>query len=151
MAHRKNVFVIGAGASAHRQAPLMGNFLAVAREILDTSPSLGAKEQKRFRTVIDYRNVHDLTEKVADIKLSNLEDLFGLVDLNARVDPDILSLRRDLVFLILKTLEQSIVPERPITCPVFYGTGQASGSLVRQATVMRQFVDIVARRWEDPH
>src|SRR5882724_5518164 len=148
MSYRKNVFVIGAGVSAHRGAPLMGNFLEVAREILDRG-SLHSEEATRFQSVIQYWIEHDLTEKAAKLKLSNLEDLFGLVDLNLRVDPSLASVRRDMIFVILKTLEERITGEKPANCYVeFQSASGHSTTEARQASIMRQFVDIVARRWD---
>src|SRR6266446_7729060 len=137
MSYRKNVFVIGAGVSAHRDAPLMGNFLEVAREILDRG-SLGSEETKRFQNVIQYWINHDLTEKAAKLNLSNLEDLFGLVDLNLRVDPSLASVRRNMIFMILKTLEQRITAERPTGCYVEFQAASGNSSEARQVSIMRQ-------------
>jgi NAD-dependent SIR2 family protein deacetylase len=147
MSYRKNVFVIGAGASAHRGAPLMGNFVGTAREILDRGALLPA-DANRFRNVIEYWIAHDLTEKAAKLKLANLEDLFGLVDLNVRVNPSVASVRRDMVFMILRTLEERITREVKTECSFYFrfDSGQRKGA--RQASIMRQFVDIVSRRWD---
>src|SRR6516225_9484156 len=119
MSYRKNVFVIGAGASAHRGAPLMGNFVGTAREILDRGALLPA-DANRFRNVIEYWIAHDLTEKAAKLKLANLEDLFGLVDLNVRVNPSVASVRRDMVFMILRTLEERITREVKTECSFYF-------------------------------
>src|SRR5438132_9139314 len=146
MSYRKNVFVIGAGVSLHRDAPLMGNFLEVAREILDRA-SLAPEQALRFQNVIQYWINHDLTEKDAKLKLSNLEDLFGLVDLNLRVDPSLAPVRSDMIFMILKTLEEKITGERLANCYVEFQSASGNSTEVRQASIMRQFVDIVARRW----
>lgn len=131
--------------SVHAGAPVMANFVEEAREILD-SGSLNATDSERFRAVIDYRNRHDLAEQKAGLDFTNIEHLFGLVDVNTRLEPDTATLREHLIFLILKTLECKIRSPEPQEVVISAGGRFHQG--YRKNTPVRHFVDLVARRWE---
>jgi len=149
MPYRKNVFVIGAGASVHCGAPIMTNFIETAREIMD-SGRLDADEAIRFRRVFEYRAQNDGTEKNARVDLSNLEELFGLIDLHIRVEPKLYYLRLDLIFLIAKTLEKTIdIRKSGQQCQILYHDAGSNrwAERPRNITPFQNFVDIVARRW----
>ena len=90
----------------------MKSFLQTAQELCHGA-SLAEDAAPRFRRVLDYRNRHDFLEQNVGLDLTNLEDLFGLVDLNLRVDPPVSHLRRDPLFLILQPLEQTVRKETP--------------------------------------
>lgn len=143
MPYRKNVFFLGAGASAHTGAPLMSGFLEAAREICDGG-SLAPEDASRFKNVLNYRNQHDLLEQQASVDLTNLEDLFGLVELNLRVEPEVQGLRKDLVFLILKTLEKKVQPEIRAPIQVLLRDQRTQP---HQARPLEHLLDIVAGRW----
>jgi len=149
MPNRKNVFLIGAGASAHTGAPVMGNFLQSALNLLD-SGVLTDEDARRFKRIISYRNAHDAVEQKAGFDLTNLEDVFGLIEIDCRVDKSAVVLRDDLIFLILKTLEQTIKEEDPdhTVCQVNVQAASGARSQERKQSVSGHFVDIVSRRWE---
>jgi hypothetical protein len=70
------------------------------------------------------------------------------VDLNIRVDPSVASIRKDMIFLILETLERTITPEVSYSCQIPCGTRPNSSSWqLRNAPILQHFVDLVARRW----
>ena len=126
----------------------MGDFLERARELLDQG-ALSAGDETRFRNVLDYRNRHDVAEKQANLNLSNLEHLFGLVDVNRRLDPDVWKVHDDLIFLILKTLGATVAEkEKPIK--VFFVTEQGGKYHDGRSRISDYFVDIITRRWDQP-
>jgi len=149
MPNRKNVFLIGAGASAHTGAPVMSNFLRAALNLLD-SEVLTGEDAQRFKRIISYRNAHDAVEQKAGFDLTNIEDVFGLIEIDCRVDKSATVLRDDLIFLILKTLEQTIREEDPdhTVCQINVQTASGARSQERKQSVSGHFVDIVSRRWE---
>lgn len=149
MPYRKNVFLIGAGASRHANAPLMANFLEAAESILNTG-RLDEEEARRFRNVLDYRRDRDVGEQRAGLDLTNIEDLFGLADMHARLDMSKSSLRKDLVFMTLRTLELEIQDEVPTVVHIMLRRGTGMEGLGFEGTISKHFVNIVARRWEDP-
>jgi hypothetical protein len=127
----------------------MRNFLAKAEESVDRG-KLTAEEGARIKRVLSYRNEHDAVEQKAGFDLTNMEQLFGLVELHSRVEPSFLTLRDDFVFLILKTLEVTIQKELEWECQVPCTTEQGPHVKTRHASVSEHFVDVVAQRWEMP-
>lgn len=148
MPYRKNVFILGAGSSRHAGAPLLGDFIDRARELLDRH-ELSADDEPRFTRVLEYRTRHDIAEKQANLDLNNLEHLFGLVDVHRRLDADAWEVHEDLTFLILRTLEATIL-EKEKRVGVIFATEQGNKQRDSRSFVSEHFVDIVARRWDQP-
>lgn len=149
MSYRKNVFLLGAGASMHAGAPVMKDFLQVAEDIAGEG-LLSDEETRRLRSVFDFRASVETAEPKAGLDLTNLEDLFGLVDVHCRVnpeDPKARELRRDFIFLILKTLDTKIQEEQSVVSVRTQG-GNEPLEFDRKAS--EHFVDMVARRWSKP-
>lgn len=109
MPYRKNVFILGAGASAAAGAPVMREFLPRARDIaLNPRSGLDADGRRRFNSVFAYRFGLSRAEGKVPLDFDHLEELFGFVDLECRLGKAGASeVRADLVFLIAKTLELS--------------------------------------------
>jgi NAD-dependent SIR2 family protein deacetylase len=113
MAYDKNVYILGAGASADAGAPLMWNFLRKARELLDNPKSgLSQDARERFQRVFEYRaSLYPALRKIK-IDLDNIEELFGLVDMAKQFgDEEADAMRKDLIYLIACTLEKLILLE----------------------------------------
>jgi hypothetical protein len=113
---RKNVFVLGAGASADAGAPLLRDFLDKARELMGNPHSpLSPGDRERFKHVFDYQWKLRVAESRVLVDLDNIEDLFSLMDLEDLAGiPEAHSVRTDLLRLIVMTLEHSI---RPVEIP----------------------------------
>ncbi len=107
MSLRKNVYILGAGASAEAGAPLMWDFLSTAKELaLEPNRRLSPEDKQRFLNVFDYRFAMERSKAAVDVDLDNIEDLFGLVDLECRIGKEAAAnVRHDLVFMVTKTLE----------------------------------------------
>jgi hypothetical protein len=125
--------------------------LPAAQSLCDER-KLANGEQTRFESVLAYRNTHDALEKVG-LDLTSIEDLFGLVDLDYRVDASAAETRKDLIFLILKTLEKMVHTEELQPHQVWFRDGNQRPGMPganreRQVRPSEHFVDLVARRWE---
>lgn len=113
MLFRKNVFILGAGFSADAGAPVMSNFLQKARQLLDNRESgLHDEDRKSFKRVFDFLRELRAAQAKITLDLENIERLFGLAEMDLGFGGGNRgAFRRDLIFLILKTLERSIRSE----------------------------------------
>lgn len=113
MLFRKNVFILGAGFSADAGAPVMSNFLQKARQLLDNRESgLHDEDRKSFKRVFDFLRELRAAQAKITLDLENIEHLFGLAEMDLGFGGGNRgAFRRDLIFLILKTLERSIRAE----------------------------------------
>lgn len=104
----KVVFVLGAGASAHTGAPLMANFLDVARLKFSRNPSdQYAPDLKRvFDAISSLQSVHSKSE----LDLINLESVFSAFEMATLLDrpPGSPELNQSMRRLIEWTLNESI-------------------------------------------
>jgi NAD-dependent SIR2 family protein deacetylase len=110
----KTVFILGAGASAEAGAPLMGNFLAKAKQLYDRG--VFGESSARIRDVLDaaYKDLKPVQAK-SSIEFWNIEEVFSAIDIGAMLelfgsrDPSTLSeLKRSIRVFIYRTLEESI-------------------------------------------
>lgn len=107
----RNVFILGAGFSAHAGAPLIEGFLDKSRELMD-DPSSGLEpfERDYFKDVFRFRReMAQACEKVM-IDLDNIEELFGLVEMSQRLGDEQQRTRKATVYMIAKTLELATRP-----------------------------------------
>jgi hypothetical protein len=105
----RNVYILGAGFSAGANAPLLYNFLDKSRELLDDPGSgLDDDERAEFRTVFDFRRKMAQAREKVKLDLDNIEQLFGLVEMQQRLGHDGSDARTATVYLIAKTLELMI-------------------------------------------
>jgi hypothetical protein len=115
----RNVYILGAGFSSGANAPLLNNFLDKARELLDNPNSgLDAVERSEFQTVFDFRMKMAQAREKVKIDLDNIEQLFGLVEMQQRLSGNALSARNATVYLIAKTLELTI--DKPRTNDIWF-------------------------------
>lgn len=105
----RNVYILGAGFSAGANAPLLYNFLDKSRQLLDDPGSgLEGGERAEFRTVFEFRRKMAQAREKVKMDLDNIEQLFGLVEMQQRLGHNGSDARRATVYLIAKTLELMI-------------------------------------------
>jgi len=105
----RNVYILGAGFSAGANAPLLYNFLDKSRELLDDPGSgLDNDERAEFKTVFEFRRKMAQAREKVKLDLDNIEQLFGLVEMQQRLGHDGSDARTATVYLIAKTLELAI-------------------------------------------
>jgi hypothetical protein len=109
----RTVFILGAGASKEGGAPLMANFLDVARDQLDLGRTSNATEdfERVFRAIAALKIVHSNSR----LNIENIETLFAACEMAKtlkrfpqtkpeEIDAILISLRR----LIVRTLELTL-------------------------------------------
>jgi hypothetical protein len=105
----RNVYILGAGASAGAGAPLINNFLDYSRQLFDQPFSgLDEIEREHFRRVFDFRREMAQAREKILLDLDDIEQLFGLVEISRRLRATPLETRDSTVYLIAKTLQMSI-------------------------------------------
>src|SRR5260370_5795352 len=109
----RNVYILGAGASADAGAPLIKNFLDYSRELFD-QPFSGLEdfEKKHFQTVFDFRSAMAQAREKIQLDLDDIEQLFGLVEVSRRLRDTPLETRNSTVYLIAKTLQMAIEAQK---------------------------------------
>ncbi len=112
MSYLPTTFILGAGASRHTGAPLISDFLAMAMKAMDDLEGEDDNLYQLFDKVFVYIAVNDALEPLLGCNFKNIEDVFGLLDLEARVRPASRPIRDALLQVILQTLERTIKPER---------------------------------------
>jgi len=107
----RNVFILGAGFSAHAGVPLIKDFLDRSRELMyDPSSRLDPLERNLFERVFEFRTeMAEACEKVA-IDLDNIEELFGIVEMSQRLSDEQRETRDATVYMIAKTLQLTTKP-----------------------------------------
>jgi NAD-dependent SIR2 family protein deacetylase len=153
MPYRKNVFIVGAGFSAEAGAPVVRTFFEHAMELWK-NPNSGLEQQERgiFREVFDYRHELETAESKVQIDLDNIEDLFGTVEMASQLGfNDAQTVKGKLIYVILRTLELTATG-RPGTRSIEYGfrDGPNQRSSTFLGDLYEFFVNVVARRWEQP-
>lgn len=140
MPFKKNVFLLGAGASADAGAPLMWNFLKRASELMrDPRSGLEPAERERFESVFKYQFHLRKAQAFVSVDLDNIEDMFGVLDLEERVGRrGAERARENLVYLIVRTLELTIRPEPGAEHPFTQNYDQ-------NRTAWERFAEFVAR------
>jgi NAD-dependent SIR2 family protein deacetylase len=109
----KNIFIFGAGASAHAGVPLMKNFFDIAVEIfLGYKPDDESKNE--FRLIIDnyfnsFRKIYANFNFEPEIK--NIETIFSLIDMLKLSSEDSLNneLSQSIIKFITRTIERKTV------------------------------------------
>jgi NAD-dependent SIR2 family protein deacetylase len=109
----ENVFILGAGASAESGGPLMNTFLDVAEDLWCEGKF--GEHSERIKSVFDARISLRIVFEKSSLKLNNIEDLFGAIEMARIIDKlgeysseQIRDVRNALVTLIVKTLEKAM-------------------------------------------
>lgn len=151
--YRKNVFILGAGFSANAGAPVMRNFLDKARELRDDPRSnLSEEDRKTFGNVFQRLNELRVAQARMDVDLENIEHLFSLLDMDIEFGGITKStLRQELIFLILRTLEKTIRPETLNAGWAALKMSEQGGPPIRQRSIWTNYVQLFcglcSRRW----
>jgi NAD-dependent SIR2 family protein deacetylase len=110
---RKNVYILGAGFSANAGAPVMWDFIERAKLLRDDARlGLSSEDQKAFERVFKRLGELRVAQAKMEIDIENIEHLFSLLDMDIEFGGKREgTLRKDLIFLILRTLEKTIRTE----------------------------------------
>jgi hypothetical protein len=107
------VFILGAGASAHANVPVMAKFLDRARELY--TANMGPPWKEHFKRVLDILSALQIVHSKAEIDLNNLEAVFTTFELGQTIqklpgvdDLDFEAAVNSLKALIVHTIEQSM-------------------------------------------
>jgi hypothetical protein len=104
-----NVYILGAGFSKDAGAPLVHNFLDMAREFFDDPDSaLDPQERAHFEQVFKFKREIAKAREKFRIDLDNIEQLFGLVEMSQRLGSEPPATRDATVYLIAKTLQLAL-------------------------------------------
>ena len=110
--HDPAVFVLGAGFSKAAGHPLMAEFADRVIELTSNQSSLLKPEERaRFQKVLDYRWQTSRVYRYLNLDLDNLENLFSIIDMESSLadsDSEARTLREDLIFVLVKTLELTL-------------------------------------------
>jgi len=108
----ENLFILGAGASAESGAPLMGNFLDIAEDLLRAGE---VEEKNEFSKVFEVISRLQNVFAKSNLNLDNIEAIFGAIEmariikkLDSYSVAEIEEIRNALVILIVNTLERKI-------------------------------------------
>lgn len=115
--HDAKVIVLGAGFSTVAGHPVMADFARTVMDLtLNHSNSLVEEQRRRFTNVLIYRGDKAQVYAHVFLDLDNLENLFGLLDLEASLDRDDNAemVRADLIYVLVKTLDMTYRIEEPL-------------------------------------
>lgn len=111
----KVVFILGAGFSKPAGAPLVDGFLKEARDIYaNENDSLEKNEKDFFSKVFKYHGDLAKARTRTKFDIDNIEDFFSILDINIASSKEsaLKEIRKALVYVIIKTLEQLIDQDR---------------------------------------
>lgn len=136
----RNVYILGAGFSATANAPLLYDFLDKSRELLDDpSSGLDGYERTEFRSVFEFRRKMAQAREKVKLDLDNIEQLFGLVEMEQRLGLGRTDVRSATVYLIAKTLELTIARNQHRGEVAFFPSSlTGSDELLRQYDLRRR-------------
>jgi len=150
MPYRRNVFIVGAGFSAEAGAPVVSNFFERAMELYKNPQSaLTTGERDIFGDIFEYRAELRIAESQVRIDPENIEDLFGLVEMASQLgEPNAETRRRNLIYVILRTIELTAVTPPKDNYDVVTGTEFRTQIVRPKGNMYDLFVSVVARRWD---
>ncbi len=149
---RKNVFILGAGFSANAGAPVMWNFIEQAKQLRDDQRlGLPPEDYKTFGRVFERLGELRVAQAKMAIDIENIEHLFSLLDMDIEFGgASTGTLRRDLILLILRTLEKTIRTENLQTGAWTLPMRTSNGAKYQknlQANYVELFSALASRRW----
>lgn len=108
----RNVFILGAGFSAAAGAPVIDNFLDVAKQVFKRNGSgMGDIAKESYEAVFNYRKQKDALSAKVRIDLDDIEHLFSTLELESEyLDSTLLKTKRQLIHMIIDTLDRTIQP-----------------------------------------
>jgi NAD-dependent SIR2 family protein deacetylase len=149
MLFRKNVFILGAGFTADAGAPVMKNFLQRSKYLLDNpDPSLPATDRDAFTRVFQFLRRLRAAQAKITLDLENIEHLFGLAEMDVEFGESTGgAFRRDLIFLILRTIENSIRSDLSRGGGVITKEGDKRWNRGVEAHYGELFAALASRKW----
>lgn len=147
MSYLPTVFILGAGASCHTGAPLLQNFLSSAMNVMDDLGDDAKELYPIFEKVFVYIAENDALEPLLGCDFRNIEHVFGMVDLEARVLPRSQEIRDALLRVILETLARTIKPEEKR--PLHIACNNTRDVADVESTPLGTLVSLVADRARD--
>ncbi len=106
------VYILGAGASAHTNAPLLGNFLVAARVVREEGRALTYRAA--FDNVFTWIDDLRASSYYVEFDLDNLEHVFSLAELARQIGVNGADeIARDLGYVIMETLDQLTLNWQP--------------------------------------
>lgn len=151
MPFRKNVFILGAGFSAGAGVPVMGNFLETSKRLMeDPSSGLPPPHKGAFEGVFAFLHRLRVAQAKTTLDIENIEHLFGLAEIFTEFgEEEADGLRRNLIALILQTIERSIETERLQKGAWSVTTREPDGLHARgvEANYGELFAALASRRW----
>ena len=136
------VYILGAGASRHAGAPLLGDFLVTARLLRESQPDLVFHES--FDRVFEWLDSLRGSSYYVEFDLDNMEHVFSLADMSRQLGiDDAESMCQDLKRVIAITLDY---------CQVRYKNNSCStDSVYSEFVELLQRLDLARRKWtQDP-
>jgi len=150
---RKNVYILGAGFSANAGAPVMRDFIERAKLLRDDARlGLSSGDQKAFERVFKRLGELRVAQAKMEIDIENIEHLFSLLDMDIEFgEKREGTLRKDLIFLILRTLEKTIRTENLAKygrgLPMYQGDDKPKYSKAVVMNYVELFSAFASRRW----
>jgi NAD-dependent SIR2 family protein deacetylase len=149
---RKNVFILGAGFSANAGAPVMWDFIEHAKQLRDDHRlELPQEDRKTFDRVFQRLGELRVAQAKMDVDIENIEHLFSLLDMDIEFGGvSAGTLRQDLIFLILRTLERTIRTENIQTGTWTLSMKTMNGANYQknlEANYLEHFSGLASRRW----
>ncbi len=149
MLFRSNVFILGAGFSADSGVPVMRNFMQAAKDLLE-NPESGLPEMHRdiFRSVFDYLYQLRSAQGIISFDVENIEHLFGIAEMEMESgERGLPEFRRNLITLILQTLDRSIRPNLSRGAHVVTLESGTQYERTVDTTYTELFAALSTRRW----
>lgn len=148
---RKNVYILGAGFSANAGAPVMKTFVEHAKLLRDDPRrSLSNEDQKTFERVFKRLGELRVAQAKMTIDIENIEHLFSLLDMDIEFGGKSAgTLRQDLIFLILRTLEKTIRTDNLAIGGYGFPMWRDGQSFLKgiKANYVEVFSALASRRW----
>ncbi len=134
----KIVFILGAGASHDAGGPLMNNFLDIASSVHKNDPNLTEGKEAFddvFNALGEFSGIHNKCY----LDLNNIEEFFGAIEMarilkkwGNRNENQIEKLKKNLIKVIYKTLEQRMIFKKSGSAFPSPGTYELFGKMLRE-------------------
>lgn len=150
------VFVLGAGASVHAGAPLMGNFLDVASDLLRSNAVQNKRAQ--FELVFQVIGALQRVHSKAQLDLNNIESIFTVLELGKIIQrvpsldqneiPHAISALKELIVTTLEVTMKFPVSNNYIHAPKQYEIFAAMLKLLREEASPRLSVSVITFNYD---
>jgi len=131
-----NVYILGAGFSAHAGMPVMSNFMTRMRDVRELSSDLPPEAARAIDLVLEERaRLSGVRDKIK-LNLDNVEDLFSLID--ARATSERGNKSRRLTTSVRKAISATLLNSKERVVPVRMSIrSRVDAKLVRERVSLR--------------